>query len=731
MRISRRYLLIAACVGMVMVLGAPTAAMAVTQSPEWTVTAWSAPTNFAPQPGTKGLYRIYVQNTGGAPSDGSAVTITDALPAGLKTSGEPVQGLDFDTGTAVSCTGLSCTYSGVVGIDQILEVNIPVEVAAGAKEDTEANVVTVSGGGTPEVSRETPTTINSTPSPFGVAPGSTAMALSTDQAGAHPDLTTVLAYNSDSEGLVAGNVRENAGILPPGFAGDLADTPRCPITTFSEEGQNFGFSCPMSSVVGTVVVYLTLSSYRYAARLPLVNLATNPGEIARFGFTFIGLGIEGSVSLVAPTYAVRVTFEKIPDISGTFDGIALTVWGAPADHSHDLMRGYSVNGQGPGEYDTESGRLSPTEAPNGLSVSIPPIPYLTSPTQCTGEPLHGTIEVNSWEEPEHELYSPADIGPMTDCNLLEFAPGISVAPDTTRADTPAGLTFGVKMNQEGLINERAASEADVQNTTVTLPAGMAINPGQANGLGACQESQEELDKEAPPRCPSNSKVGEVEIETPLLRDKISGNVYVLQSNPPDLKLMVAPEDPTGRDLRQVRRRRASQRNRRSAGHDLPKDAAAAVQQAQILLLAAARRPRSPPQRSAASTGRRAISRRGARRSWRTRSHRAASRSKAARNGAPCPPTPLPFNPAMDAGATTDQAGGYTSFSLLLTRADDQQRIATLQFKTPEGLLGMIAKVPLCGEPQASKGDMLGRLADRPHRRGGRTRPLSADRARTG
>ena len=65
--------------------------------------------------------------------------------------------------------------------------------------------------------------------------------------------------------------------------------------------------------------------------------------------------------------------------------------------------------------------------------------------------------------------------------------------------------------------------------------------------------------------------------------------------------------------------------------------------------------------------------------------------------------PLPFKPELIAGSTTDQAGGYTSFSLLLQRGDGQQRIGSLQFKTPEGLLGMISKVPLCGEPQAAEG----------------------------
>jgi hypothetical protein len=58
---------------------------------------------------------------------------------------------------------------------------------------------------------------------------------------------------------------------------------------------------------------------------------------------------------------------------------------------------------------------------------------------------------------------------------------------------------------------------------------------------------------------------------------------------------------------------------------------------------------------------------------------------------------------MIAGSTTDQAGGYTDFSLLLTREDGQQRIGSLRFKTPKGLLGEIAKVPLCPEPQAAQG----------------------------
>jgi hypothetical protein len=61
---------------------------------------------------------------------------------------------------------------------------------------------------------------------------------------------------------------------------------------------------------------------------------------------------------------------------------------------------------------------------------------------------------------------------------------------------------------------------------------------------------------------------------------------------------------------------------------------------------------------------------------------------------------LPFSPSLTAGSTTDQAGGFTNFSLLLQRGDGQQRISGLQFKAPAGLTGELAKVPLCTNAQA-------------------------------
>lgn len=537
-----------------------TPAGAETLSPQWTVTAVSEPTNLNPAPGSTGTYMVFVRNTGAAASDGSTITVQDILPSGLAVrSGFEASGEDYATAEPkpMTCTGLTCTFSGVVTVDDYLVLEVPVEVLAGAPSSV-ANLVTVSGGGAPEASRETPTAISAKPAEFGIAPGSTATALSSTQSGAHPDLTVSLGFNKIEHGLLAGDPKETVAELPPGFVGDLADTPKCPVGDFSKMENTFEVQgCDLSSQVGVVALTVNVGSVPggvlFHNIVPVYNLTTNPGEIARLGFIANVFGVEGTVSLSPGDYGVRTTFQGINSHQAQLDEVSLTVWGVPAAPSHDLMRGrlchgltlpgFGVGIGGGGNCTYGNTKEIFVEFPNGQESTIPPIPYLTSPTQCTGEPLQATLSAASWEDPSHPEPVRSPVGPLTGCSLLEFAPVISASPDTTRADTPAGLTFGVHMGQEGLVNESANSQADIEDTTVTLPPGVVINPGQANGLGACQLSQDGVGAEAPPSCPSDSKVGQVEIETPILRNKLDGNVYVLQSNPPDIKLLVAPEDP--------------------------------------------------------------------------------------------------------------------------------------------------------------------------------------------
>lgn len=62
-----------------------------------------------------------------------------------------------------------------------------------------------------------------------------------------------------------------------------------------------------------------------------------------------------------------------------------------------------------------------------------------------------------------------------------------------------------------------------------------------------------------------------------------------------------------------------------------------------------------------------------------------------------------FAPAFTAGTTSNQAGGYSPFVTTFTRQDSEQGLASIQEHIPTGLLGSIAHVPLCGEPQAQEG----------------------------
>ncbi len=258
------------------------------------------------------------------------------------------------------------------------------------------------------------------------------------------------------------------------------------------------------------------------------------------------------------------------------------------------------------------------------------------------------------------------------------------------------------MGQEGLVNEAANSESDIEGTTVTLPEGVAINPGQASGLGACQLSQAHIEEEGPPSCPSNSKVGQVAIETPVLRNKLEGNVYVLQSNPPDVKLLVAPEDPQdGLYVKFVGNVHLDEKTGQITT-TFEKTPQLPFGDFKLSFSGGAQAALATPVECGEYTTNTVFA------PWGAPAVAEAFPSSTfaiteGPDGSVCPSSPAPFAPSLDAGSTTDQAGGFTDFSLLLTRADGQQRISMLQFKTPEGLLGMISKVPLCGEPQAAGG----------------------------
>jgi hypothetical protein len=675
-------------------------ALAAAEGPGWQVVGRFGPTDL--QPGGVGVLHLYVYNIGAQAGSGPGPRLIDRLPAGVeavsevpKVEGAPVVETKGCTpgGEEVTCELPQISPAG--GFPA--EVDIPLRVASDVSNLTEpTDTVSVAGGGALDVTHTTVPVVFGARASLGFANFdawlSNADGTIDTQAGSHPYSVTV-AYTVNVEGYgrfdekpVGGEMHALNVNLPPGLLGEPSAVPQCTRQAFDGE------ECSEASQVGTDQA----SAFSGAGlfNLPVYNLVPPPGVAAQFAFTSNGTNIFlDAVVRSGGNYGITEHVDPVPQLQIVYN--TTTIWGFPGKALH------------PSE---SSGQL----AREGER------PLLTLPTAC-GAPLRfGAELVGTWQEgvgPEAEtsrFMHNIDGVPteMTGCErLVHFTPSITTAPDTSRADTPAGLTTTVKVPQ-GLNPEELATSA-LKDTTVVLPEGMAVNPGQATGLAACQaghgpgadnlpNSGENGEKEAfdgPPECPSASQVGEDEISTPVLRDHLKGDVYILQSNPPELKLLVAASG-DGVNLKLIGNVHLN----------------GATGQLVTTFKETPDAPLNEFKLSFSGGAQAALVTPATCRVYRTSTEFTSWSSpfienelvegnftiNSGPNGTPCQST-LPFVPTLTAGSTTDQAGGYTDFSLLLQRGDGQQRISSLSFKAPKGLSGMIASVPLCGDAQANAG----------------------------
>ena len=199
---------------------------------------------------------------------------------------------------------------------------------------------------------------------------------------------------------------------------------------------------------------------------------------------------------------------------------------------------------------SESGSGCRNEFGGPQPARIPVEPFLSNPTSCGT--FVASMEADSWEEPGGEpgsfptKASDDEVGPIGECDRVPFEPSIAVAPSTRSAESPSGLEVSLLVPQ-AWENPLTVSTSYLKDTTVALPEGMTANPGLAEGLGACTPAQYEAETAASlpgEGCPAESKIGSIEIETPLLNEKISGAIYIATpyDNKPEFG---TPEHPGG------------------------------------------------------------------------------------------------------------------------------------------------------------------------------------------
>ena len=553
-------------------------ASAATPSPAWRMDTLAAPTNFsanetaaclqAPRFATADCddYEVYAMNAGAEPTDGKLVTLTDTPPPGvtvqavlltlvengntLTEGGVHIGGTEHEIGECPVAVPVQCTFNGVLPPDAWLLMQVHVTVDNGLPEGTGlTNEATVSGGGAPGVSTKLSNQVSSAPAPFGPSRfdfykdglnGS-----QETQAGGHPyELTTTIDLDDELRNERGFGTTEHNGIpasvepvkdivvdLPLGFAGSTLAAPQC-----TEAQLDSASHCPPDTVVGHLTAEPGASGTYINS--PIWNIVPERGHPAEFGYIdFLkDTHIAGYVSVV-PTpagYVLRFVASDIPEVS--LNRIVVTFYGDPS------LRNQETAAEELGQPVKVSGEAQ--------------VPFFTNPTACSNGPQVATVWMDSWAHPAS--FQPGGLIPtnleepqwkkmtsqspaVTGCDALTFTPAIGSQPTTHQADSPSGLEFEQRLTQTEKVGTVATPA--LKDTTIVFPEGMTVDPSSADGLGVCTDAQigweghapakpgELYDfTQAPPECPESSKIGTLELETPLISGILRGEVFLAAQN---------------------------------------------------------------------------------------------------------------------------------------------------------------------------------------------------------
>lgn len=698
-------------------------------SPWWGVYDEVVPTNLAP--GEEGRVIVAVSNLGDAPVEGAKepVVITDALPAGL--SATAISGATLN-GTEMKCSAeqpppkpLQCSFAGTLYPYERLSMTIKVKVDEPPGTSTTLHDgVEVEGGGAQSVHRSVPVTVSEQPTPFGIEEyelgtfnedGTPATA-----AGSHPfQMTTTLVLNQGVNRQPIQLPKDLSFNLPAGLVGNPAAVPKCSEADFVALVDETNL-CPSDTVVGVATVEANEPRLHPSAwSVPVFNLVPATGEPARFGFEVVGklpIVIDTSVRS-GRDYGVVATVRNATQVAGLLAS-QVTLWGVPGDPAHDGVRGWEcVAG---GRYRIEIHNRPCPEHP-GLART----PFLRVPTSCESnpslEPVTSTMEGDSWAEPGSFVGasyswltgSGQPIG-FTSCSSLPFSPELGAAPEQHSAATPSGLTVSVKVPQSSWSEPEGLAQADVRDSTVSLPAGMELSPSAANGLQACSESQIGFTgfnassgmaefNTAHPACPEGSKLGVVHIRTPVLEQELEGAVYLAaqEANPFGslVALYIVAEDPVSGVLvklageGQLNEATGRVTTRFANTPQVPFD------ELKLELFGGQRASVSTPQ----SCGDYSLE--GSFLAWsgaEANGVLSPAEDLAVTSGAgggPCP-SGLPFAPGFDAQGASTQAGAFTSFTVQIERPDADQALAGVAVHLPPGIAALLSSVVPCPEPPA-------------------------------
>ena len=544
------------------------------------------------------------------------------------------------------------------------------------------------------------------------------------QAGGHPyAITTSLHFNTDPASpngdLWPTEPTKDVFVdVPPGLVGNPTVAAQCSLDQLVGTADNsYDPECPAAAQIGVATlrasacpeVCVTLPFAPIFDNQPIYNMVPPPNFPARFAFIIKGsvVTLDAAVrtgSDYGLSVNIRNVSEALPILSTD-----VTLWGTPAEPSHDAQRW--CPGQGPG---------------TSCTAGVPPKAFLTSPTSCQG-PQTTTARIDSWFHPgvfqsasfvSHQ--TPIEGGAPqggTGCDQVPFDAALSAKPDESVSPGPSGWAFDLTMPQtaeddpQGLAvghyidDPSGIAESHLKKASVTLPANVRVSPSSADGLGACSPAQIALHSTADPTCPDASKVGTVTIDTPLLSDQLEGAIYLAKPHDnPSNSLIALYLVAKGPGL--IVKLPGSVAPNGSSGQlsaTFDNNPQLPFSHLHLHFFGGDRAALSNPPRCGTYTTTSSLT------SWSGKTVESDSSFTTSHDGhgAPCPA--LRFKPLFSAG-TTDTGGGVpsggatSSFDLNLSRTDDDEEFAAIKsVNLPGGLLARVASVPLCTPAKVALG----------------------------
>jgi hypothetical protein len=520
------------------------------------------------------------------------------------------------------------------------------------------------------------------------------------QAAGHPYEGVTDFTVANTNGVPTNNVSNIRVDIPPGLISNPQAVPQCTSSQFP--------SCPASTQLGVVQLELYTAGSDQWFGASVYNMVPPAGKVSDYAFNIpvanVRTDIIGGIRSAGDDglyFTIAVPPSLVP---AQIVRSALIFWGVPGDSAHAPQLGWSCTGT----LDLTDPQCTPPASATTHSLSG--TPFLTLPSGCLPAGQVSTLTLTSSAGMTEDTSSTPV--PATGCASVAFNPSLSLTPSTTRSDTPTGLRVDVHVPQDENPSDLATST--LQTAIVKLPPGMTLDPSAANGLTACSPAQFGQGSDATPTCPSSSALGTVEIDTPLLPNPLTGTVYLgcHGSSAQTPCTPAASGEPISTNLYVYATDAAQGIDQKLIG-TVTTDAATGqvtttfANQPQVPFSDFILNFNSGPAAAVANPlqcGQATTTSSIAPYSGNAAQTPSSSFTVDSNGSGGACPQPTPFQPAFSVTTATLNAGAFDHpLSFVITRADQQQYLGAVKVQLPPGLVGVIASVPQCPEPQASDG----------------------------